>query len=93
MEMEVGMVDKAKESSEIEKLRHKLEERLDKVARRGSPDALEATRNALRAQLSRKGTGVTLKHHSIKLVDKSTGPAQIHSKFVKNLMEKLHNQK
>ena len=86
------MGEKAKESHEIEKLRQKLAQRLNKQSLQSSPEALESMRQAIKSQLSHKSSRVVLKKRSIKLFDRNKHPEKIHSKFIKKLMIELKSK-
>lgn len=83
------MATKAQESSEIQKLRHKLEERLTKQESKTSPDALEIAREAIRQQIEHRGPRKKLKTRTFTQYDKQAHAEDVHSKFVKKLMTKL----
>lgn len=81
---------KAKESPSIENMRKKLRKRIDEEKKSTSEEALKEMSKEIHRRLGRQAEKrITLKDKNIILFDTNQHPAQVQSKFVKNLLREL----
>lgn len=80
---------KAKDSPEIQKLKERLEMRLQRQSLKINPDALEHTREAIKTEIAHKQPPA-LKGRKVKKID--SAHEEVHSKFVKKLMRQLSTE-
>lgn len=81
---------KAKESPRIENMRKKLRKQIDEERKGTSEDALEEMSKEIHRWLGRHADErITLKDKNIVPFDANQHPAQVQSKFVKNLLRQL----
>jgi hypothetical protein len=86
------MSTKAKESSQIQKARKKIEKQLQAADRKINPDALNKMSQLIKQQLSRqKPHRINLKKRHITSTDEKE-PAKAESKFVLRLMNQLKHE-
>jgi hypothetical protein len=88
------MVAKAKESSQVNKARKKLQQQLAKADKRINKDALKKMRSLIEEQLARhKDERIPLHKRQIVLFDENQHSAKIESKFITRLIHQLKHPK
>ena len=84
------MAKKAKESSQIEKARKKIEKNLMAEEKQINKEALNRMRLLIETQLRRQSVNrISLKKRQIVLFDENRHPAKTESKFIVRLLEEI----
>ncbi len=84
------MVAKAKESYQIQKARKKLAKQFEAEDKRINQKAIDQMKQAIQIWISRhKAERVELKDLQVELFDENKHSAQVKSKFVKEMLQKL----